>query len=72
MKFIIDADIENAPAVLAKMIEVLPRFRQRPSRPGWGWGYTVNGEQYFIRETKSGLSARLLHKASLSARSAAE
>jgi hypothetical protein len=59
MKFIVDADPDDAPAVLAKMIEEIPTFARRPDRPGWGWGWDhrINGAKYFIRQTKTGLSA---------------
>lgn len=56
MKFIVDADPDDASAVLAKMIEEIPTFAQSRG-PGWGWSYRINGKDYFIRQTKTGLSA---------------
>lgn len=56
MKFIVDAEPDDAPAVLARMIEMVPRFEGK-SRPGWGWFENIAGKQYFVRETKTGLSA---------------
>lgn len=56
MKFIVDADPADAPAVLAKMIEAIPTF-ENGRGPGWGWTYRIGGKDYFIRQTKTGLSA---------------
>lgn len=56
MKFIVDAEPIDAPAVLAKMIEEIPVFKTSRG-PGWGWSYRINSKDYFIRQTKSGLSA---------------
>lgn len=58
MRFVIDAAPEDAPAVLAKAIDELPAFMRQGPRVGWGWVHRINGRDYFIRATKTGLSAR--------------
>ena len=59
MKFIVDADAADAPAVLAKMIDEIPMF-EHSRGVGWGWSFRIGGKDYFIRQTKTGLSATMV------------
>lgn len=59
MKFIVDAEPADALAVVAKMVEEIPTFAQSRG-VGWGWSYRIGGKDYFIRQTKTGLSATMV------------
>lgn len=58
MRYIINAEIDDAPAVLAMMQEQAHNFDRRSERLGWGWTWSIpNGKRFFVRQIKGGLSA---------------
>ena len=59
MRIIIDAEPEELDYVLGLVKEALPVFARHDDRPGWGWTFGhAPGRQFFIRQTKTGFSAR--------------
>lgn len=60
MKFIINCEPEDLPAIAALVQRELPNHMRgnRWPRPGWGWAHMVDRRiKVFIRDTKTGLSA---------------
>jgi hypothetical protein len=58
MRLIIDAEPEDAESVVRLMVSSREMF-ERSRGPGWGWNLRAdNGKTYFVRQTKTGLSAK--------------
>lgn len=59
MKLIINAEPDEFDYVLQLVKDAIPRFGDRPPRPGYGWGFgKAGGKRFFISEIKGGLSVK--------------
>ncbi|WP_303758397.1 hypothetical protein [Sphingobium yanoikuyae] len=57
-KFIMNCAPSEAEELAALMVREIPTFQRSCRGPGWGWSYALrSGRTFFIRQTKSGLSA---------------
>ena len=58
VRIILDCDEEHIAYAAELAVKALPDIRRSARGPGWGWSYGRSGKpSFFIRMTKSGLSA---------------
>lgn len=57
MRLIINCDPEALPAAMKIVNDELKQdWQKRYDKPGWGWHFSHQGQKFFVRGIKGGLS----------------